>query len=626
MNFSQLTQYFSQLEALSSRLQMTEILANFFKEIVAEQSNIAVESSQDEGEPNEIAISCYLMQGSLVPSYQSLEFQLSEKMLLRSLAKWQSQNKLINVKESSTNLFADVDEDFSSGLSSSVEVLRHRYKELGDMGTLFAEILAKKSAPKEKLSISAVYQQLKNIANTSGVGSQEKKLLLLVNLLKGVDPEAGKYLSRIILGKMRLGFATMTILDALSWAKTGDKRESATLESAFQKKADLGKLAESYLLKYKDLSAQELLTHYQTELGVPVVAALCQRLNSSQEIIEKMQTVLAEAKYDGLRVQIHFKRSGFANGLNYQAFTRNLENVSHMFPELAKLEKYLSCDTAIFDSEAIGINLKTGKFLPFQETIQRKRKHGIADLAAQLPIRFFIFDLLFLDGQQLIDATLEERKEKLAAVLTDSEIAEKTKYFLTSDPVKLHQFHSQQLAEGLEGAVMKKSASKYISGRKGWRWVKIKEEEGQQGKLSDTLDCVMMGYYFGKGKRQVFGIGALLVGIVDRDKEGNLQIKTISKIGTGLSDEQFREVKKLADQHLSPDNQTPAEYLVNKNLQPDVWLKPSLVLEIAADEITKSPIHSAGVALRFPRLERIRFDKSYEQATNLEELEQIKVA
>jgi DNA ligase-1 len=164
---------------------------------------------------------------------------------------------------------------------------------------------------------------------------------------------------------------------------------------------------------------------------------------------------------------------------------------------------------------------------------------------------------------------------------------------------------------------MKKSDSAYVGGRKGWNWVKIKEEEGSRGKLSDTLDVIVMGYYFGRGKRNQFGIGAVLVGVLD-SKE---QVKTIAKIGTGLSDEQLRQMKSLCELNKSSD--MPNLYQVHKNLLPDVWVKPELVIEIAADEITKSPTHSAGVALRFPRMIRFRDDKNWEQATTLSEVVQI---
>jgi len=410
----------------------------------------------------------------------------------------------------------------------------------------------------------------------------------------------------------------MTILDALSFAKHGDKRDSAALEQAFLKKADLGKLAKSYLQDFKDNSIEEFLKLYQVEWGVPVLPALCQRLNSATEIIEKMGPVMAEAKYDGLRVQIHFSHQ------QCKAFTRNLEDVSHMFPELAQLGQFIQAENCILDSEAIGIDTKTGTFLSFQDTIQRKRKHDVVAKALEIPLRFYVFDVLFLDGQSLLDEALSKRKQALEKIVTDSALIEKTKFKIVDQAEVLKKFHEEQLSNGLEGAVMKQPDSLYMSGRKGWRWVKIKEEEGSRGKLSDTLDCVMMGYYLGKGKRQSFGVGALLVGVLDRDQDGQWIVKTLSKIGTGLTDEQFRHVKTLSDAHQVATK--PDLYQVDKNLFPDVWLEPAVVLEIAADEISQSPIHSAGVALRFPRLIKVRDDKSWQDATNLSELSGIKIS
>ncbi len=620
MKFQEFCQYLQRIEKVSSRIAMTKDLAELFQAL---RESASLQPVIANGQQSEMEAAAYLIQGNLLASYESLEFQLSEKMLLRALARLSQ----VPEENGASSLFASLDQHFVAPSSQVLERLQKRYKALGDMGELFEETLATlPKKPGEGLSILAVYKDLRQIAEASGTGSQEKKLELLVALLEKIEPLSARYLSRMILGKMRLGFATMTLLDALSWSKTASKTESADLEKAFQKKADLGKLAQSYLIRYPKLTAKELLEHYQVELGIPIVAALCQRLNSSQEIIEKMQQVYAEPKYDGLRVQIHYSRKAFADGSHCKAFTRNLENVTAMFPELSALASHLHCDSAIFDSEAIGIDKETGKFVAFQETIQRKRKHEVAAKAAELPIRFFVFDLLFLNGRSLLEEKIEERKKLLAEVLEDSAVAEKTKAQRISDPEELKNFHEAQLAKGLEGAVMKKTGSEYVPGRKGWRWVKIKEEEGSRGKLSDTIDCVMMGYYFGKGKRQSFGIGALLVGVVATDANGNLEVKSLSKIGTGLTDEQFREIKKLADQLAIQENQKPVLYQVDESLYPDRWLEPGLILEIAADEITQSPIHAAGVALRFPRLVRIRGDKDLMAATTLQELKQIRIA
>lgn len=625
MLFSSLSQYLQKIESTPARLEKTVILAELFQYLAKEeQAKRSKLQNSDATQPEvlEIEYIPYLMQGTLLANYQSLEFQLSERMLLRALARYWAKNlPKENSPGGTLELFAEFQGSNEASEASFLSVLKKQYKKKGDIGDLFQEVLENKSEEDQVLTVRQVYDKLESIALVSGLGAQENKLQLLEELLQGIDPLSGKYISRIILGKMRLGFSTMTILDALSWAKVGTKADSQTLEAIFQRKADLGKLARSYLVDHADLPAVELLKKTQLELGIPVVAALCQRLNSSEEIVEKMGKVLAEPKYDGLRIQIHFSRKGFKNGLHYQAFTRNLDNVTKMFPELEKLGDWLDCQSAILDSEAIAVDKKTGKFLAFQETIQRKRKYDIAAKAEELPIRFLVFDILSLDGESLIDQGLEERKAKLRQVLKDSPLAEKTKYLSTDRADLLRQFHEKQLGIGLEGAVMKKSGSPYISGRKGWRWVKIKEEEGSRGKLADTLDCVMMGYYFGKGKRNQFGIGALLVGVLA--EEG--KVRTVAKIGTGLTDEQFREIKKLADKYQSPTNQIPANYLCPKSLRPDVCIDPQIVLEVAADEITQSPTHSAGVALRFPRLIRIRYDKSWEDATQLAELNSMQI-
>lgn len=621
MLFKDFVVYLQKIENVSARLTITAILSSLFKDLM-----------KDQQAREELTLATYLMQGSLVPSYLSLEFQMSEKMLIKTLAFVEAKIKGFD-QVHADNLFSeisDTDQSLFGDHSSLENELFATYKKIGDIGELFEKVLIEaKSSTKliKQLSIKEVHVLLSEIATTSGIGSQDKKIALLADLLQKLDPLSARYISRIILSKMRLGFSTMTLIDALSFVKNGAKTDSANLEKAFFKKADLGKLATAYLLEYSNLSSAELLQTYQVEIGIPVLPVLCQRLNSAHEIIEKMGEVLAEPKYDGLRVQIHINKNKFAdNGLTYKAFTRNLEDVTHMFPELVEVVDMLKVKNCILDTEAIGIDKKTGKFLSFQETIQRKRKHGISAKALEVPLCFYVFDLILLDDQVLIDDDLLSRKKKLEAIITDSKFIKKTEYLLIGDPVKLKNFHEEQLKLGLEGAVMKQKDSKYVSGRKSWRWVKIKEEEGSRGKLSDTIDCLMLGYYLGKGKRQAFGIGALLVGVLDKDKSGDLVVRSLSKIGTGLTDKQFREIKELADQNLSQKNQKPAIYDVNKNLVPDFWLEPKIVLEIAADEISKSPIHTAGVALRFPRLVQIRHDKNFEEATTVEELGSIRMA
>jgi DNA ligase 1 len=589
MLFSKFSQHLLKIEKTPSRLEMTSLLSDFFPEL----------------DVDEIPTAVYLSLGKLVPAYKTLEFQLSVKMILRALVQQMSQNPdVYGDGMPVSNLFDEAD----NGLYE--KKVNKLYKQLGDIGEASQEIFSKTEVKESKKDILDVHQELMDIAKESGSGSQERKVSLLLNLFQSLDPVSIRFVSRIVVGKLRLGFSTMTILDALSWTKNKDKSDSKFLEELFQRKADLGILSQMYLQK---TDKKKLIEEYQTTLGIPVVPALCQRLNSAKEIIEKMKKVIVEPKYDGLRVQIHVDKKEKI----VRSFTRNLEETSHMFPELKKAFEEINCESCILDGEVVGVNKKTGEILSFQETSTRRRKHGVDEKAAEIPVRFYIFDVLRKDGKSLLDENLEKRKELLEKITANSTTFVSTPFITTTDPEILKEFHEEQLALGLEGAVMKKHDSLYKSGRKGWRWVKIKEVEGSSGKLSDTLDCVVMGYYRGRGKRASFGLGAFLVGVIGEDEK----IMTVAKIGTGLTDDQFKEFIRRTNDFIAEEK--PVQYQVHKNLYPDVWVEPSLVVEIAADEITKSPIHSAGKALRFPRLERFRDDKRVEQATTVEELSTI---
>ncbi len=601
MKFQTLAQKLNEIEKYTSRLKITALLAELWQ--------------QTEGE--EARAIANLIQGQLRPAYDSLEFSLSEKMVARALTKLVTAHG--GLKETggmNVDLFGEADEE------SLTEQIKGKQRQTGDWGETTALVVNDLELKREnELTVLQVYEKLVQIASTSGEGSQEDKLLQLVALYEKLDGESAKVVSRMVIGKLRLGFALMTILDSLSWTATGGKEETKELEEIYQKKADVGLLVESYLALLP-LNSRERLAKlredYRLEWGVPIMPALCQRLNSSTEIIEKMEKVIAEPKYDGMRIQIHIRKCG--NNAEIKAFTRSLEDVSLMFPELKKLAEILEVKEAIFDSEAVGFDAESGKMLAFQETMTRRRKHGVDQKSQELPMKFFIFDILDFNGKDLISTPLLERKEILAKVIGDTQWSVLAPMMITGDAEELHRYHQEQLARGLEGVVMKQVDSVYQSGRKGWTWVKIKEEEGSRGKLNDTLDLVVMGYYFGKGKRHGFGVGAFLVGVPD----GKGKFLSISKIGTGLTDEQFRELKQKSTQ--LEVKEAPAEYEVNKVITPDVWLAPELIAEIAADEMTKSSIHTSGYGLRFPRLIRWREDKTPEQATDVEQLKEIKIA
>src|SRR3989344_5216271 len=497
------------------------------------------------------------------------------------------------------------------------------FKKRGDVGEVMMELPVKVFSDK-KLSVKEVYERLVLIAKYAGGGSQEKKVAELAKLLSELDQLSAKFVARIVLGRLRLGFSDKTILDALSVAERGDKSARKKLDEAYQIRPDAGHLAAAVLAKGLD----KALARLEVEVGVPVMPALCQRLNHAAEIIEKMGERAAEQKFDGRRVQIHFRRKGFGDGATVKTYTRNLEENSQMFPELSLLGEWVKGDEAVFDSEAVGIDTKTGKILPFQVTITRKRKHGVSETAKAIPLRFYLFDILAKDGRTLLAEPYFERRKVLAETIRENKTVVVDEMHRTSDPWQFHKWHEEFLAEVFEGAVSKKWDGPYLPGRQGWNWVKIKEKEGSTGKLVDTLDLVVMGYYRGRGKRTGFGLGAFLVGVRKDDPpsrkatEWQGKVVTIAKIGTGLSDDQFRDLKKRLDGLVVAE--MPKEYEVDKALVADVWVEPKVVVEIAADEITKSPVHSAGVALRFPRLVKFRDDKNLSGVTTLAEVEEIR--
>lgn len=284
-----------------------------------------------------------------------------------------------------------------------------------------------------------------------------------------------------------------------------------------------------------------------------------------------------------------------------------------MFPELSSAWRQIKAKEVILDSEAVGVDPRTGKWLSFQDTMVRKRKYGVEEFSRSVPLKFYVFDVLYKDGRSLLDEPLHKRRQILAETLRGSGPLYLTEQMVTDRVEELREYHHQQLQRGLEGVVVKKWEGKYVPGRREFNWVKFKELEAAAGGLADTLDCVVMGYYRGKGKRAKFGIGAFLVGV----RKGEVFL-TIAKIGTGLTDEQWRHLKARSTK-FETRNQ-PKEYQVHKSLIPDVWVEPRIIVEIAADNITRSPNHSAGVALRFPRLFGLREDKNVEQVTTVAEV------
>ena len=590
MQFSQLAAYFGRIEKTSLRNEKTTILAELFKELTSE----------------EVGQVAYLSVGRLGPLYDPLEFGLAGKMVVRAVS-W--------------------------GTGKTGEEVTALYKIAGDLGEVVSGLKTAQSVDQSHAispSISEVFQELTSVAKDGGKGSQERKIEKLGKLLKALGAESSKYVVRLIMGKLRLGFSDLTILDSLSWSATGGKADRGALEHAYNVWSDMGAVAQLYKTQgVEGLLATDVVP------GRPVKPMRAERLGTIREIVAKLVTFAVEPKYDGMRVQIHAYQQEEAsatkdmaqeglfaeesNSVTVKIFSRGLEDITHMFPDVVASARALqsSAGDFVIDGEALGIDLSTGTFLSFQETIKRKRKHDVDTAANNIPLSIQLFDVLYGEGSGRLSETYSARRTLLANLIQQSSekifhLAESTVVTTAEEAQKLFDLY---MHDRLEGMLCKRLDSHYLAGARNFNWVKYKRahEEG----LVDTIDCVVMGYYAGKGKRMQFGVGAFLVGV----QGGGGQIVTVAKIGTGLTDVQFRELYSRMQPIVSSG--VDSRYVVAQSLAPDVWVSPSVVVEIQSDEITKSPIHSAGYALRFPRLVTFRDDKGLDDITTVAEVEHL---
>lgn len=590
MTISQLAQYFQKLENTTSRIKITEILAEIFKK----------------ANSSEIGKICYLALGQLLPAYKGVEFNLAEKMMIKVLAEVTGQPE---------------------------EKVRKIYKEEGDLGDTIYKLKSQSSKLKTttkglKLSVSDVYDALLEVARESGEGSQERKIKKMADILRHLDALSAKFVARIPVGRLRLGFSEVTILDALSLMELEDKSARAEIERAFNVVADIGFIA-TQIKKYGIKS----LTKIKAEPGIPIRPSLADRISGAQEAVKKVgPQVAVEPKLDGFRIQIHVWQE--KKEKQVALFSRNLENTTYMFPEIVEAAKELKVESVILDGEAIGYDPKTGKFAAFQETVQRKRKYGIEEMAKKIPLTVFVFDVLYLNGKSLLALSFAERRNILEKIIKEqNKVIRLARQIVTDDPKIVENELKKAIIANLEGLVIKDLKQAYQAGSRGFHWVKLKPSSAAVEKLRaglqietkglpDTIDCVIMGAWRGRGKRAKFGVGGFLLGVREGEK-----YYTISRLGTGLSDEQFQEAADRISK-LQTKNK-PKQYVVIEEEEPDIWIAPSLVVEILADEITLSPRHTAGrikdhgYSLRFPRLVRFRDDKNPEDITTVKEIEKM---
>lgn len=622
MQFSELSIYLQKLEETPKRLEITSILSELITKLSVEEIDKAI----------------YLSLGYLKAQFDTERFNMAEKMMIRVLEKVYSSEyeSLVSTSPKSKSVPKSESTSSKSPKSVSSEV-KSKFRELGDLGTVAYELHTKYKVEnndeniKKEISpeITEVHKDLLKIAEIEGIGSQDIKINTLAAILKKVDKLSAKYIVRIVLGTTRLGFTELTVVEALSNFLQKDKSLKKKIESKYFIHPDIGLI--SKIIKKEGINGLEKI---EMEPGVPVMSQKAQRIGSIQDIVEKLGDCWCEFKFDGTRVQLHFdKNKKFeiesaqrelfleAKGENFliKTFTRNLEDSSHQHPDIvqAALDQ-IDADSVILDGEAIGIDKDTGDFLPFQEIMQRKRKHAVKEMANELPLRYFVFDVLYLDGVPVYKKPLKERHEILLKVIKhknykDNDVIKAAQYTLTNTVEGIEDYYNEAKRLNLEGLIVKKPNDPYQAGARSHSWVKLKRADEKL--LDDSIDVVVLGYYMGRGVRSDFGIGGFLVGVYDSQNE---VFKTITKVGTGLSDKDWKYLKKEADKHRVSN--MPKNVVIPKEYTPDVITAPELVVEIGGDEISVSKNHSAGYAVRFPRLLFFRTDKKATQATTTDEI------
>lgn len=564
MMFEELALQLEKLENTSSRNEITVMLANLYGSMSSAEASFVV----------------YLLQGRLVPKFTDLEFNISSKLIIQAL------DEAFDLKESAKLMF----------------------NKMGDLGLVVENIITNQN---KDLSISEVYEILTDIALLEGTGSQENKKTKYIELIKQLKSKGAKFATRVIIGSLRLGISDKTILDSLSWYISEDKSLRSQLDRAFGVRADIGNLTK-LVVESKDI--QEDLEKITLLPLLPVASKLVERAKNTEEVWERMPECFVQPKLDGLRGQIHFDGQNEA-----RIYSRNMESLTNQFPELTRDVKKIG-KSIILDSEVIGWDGK--KYLAFQETMKRRRKYDIAAHSDSIPARAMCFDVLYYDGIDLTRKPIEERLSLLKKILdenkTESLFMLETKQ--ARNQIELNEYFEKNIYSGLEGIIAKQSASIYEPGTRNFAWIKLKANT--KSDLVDTLDVVVLGYYAGKGTRSKFGVGTLLAGVYD---EKNECYYSIGKVGSGFTDNNLVQIKMDLDEIRI--DQKPNNVYVDSTLSADTWVEPKIIMEIIADELTRSSVHLAakgiktnvknddytkGISIRFPRMKIWnRKDKDY---------------
>lgn len=577
MRYSEIVEIYEKIEETTKRLEMTDLLVGLLR-------------SAPKGEVDKIV---YLTMGRLYPEYVGIELGVAEKLAIRSLA------ELAGVPE---------------------KIIEQDYRKTGDLGTTAEAFSTRKkqtTLTSRALTLENVYAGLEKIAQATGVGAVEQKVRALSGLLSDASPKETKYIIRTALGQLRLGVADMTLLDALSIAYGGSKETREHLERAYNLSSDLGHVA-----KVVVTSGLGAIKTFKIQVGRPVRPMLAERLQSAAEILEKNEGVASlEYKYDGLRLQAHISSK------HITLFSRRLENVTDQFPDaVAFIRKSVETRAAILEGECVAVDPNTGDMLPFQVISQRRgRKHEIEAMTEEIPVTVFLFDLLYADRKDYTQLPYPARRRALEHLIEETEHVKLSRQITVKSAEEIDSYMEKAVSDGCEGLMVKSVGpdSIYQAGARGFLWIKYKRE--YKSEMTDTVDLVTVGAFMGRGRR-AGTYGALLLATYDKKTD---QFETVCKCGSGFTDQDLEalpgRLRALRIPHRHPR--------VRSKIEPDLWVTPSLVMEVIGSEITVSPVHTcqfdavrpgSGFAIRFPRFTgNYRDDKAPEDATTGEEIKEM---
>ncbi len=538
------------LEAVSgtaSKLQKIEVLAAYLQTLT----------------DDELRIACTYLTGAAFPAGDARALNVGWSALLDAL------------REVSAGSDQDLD---------------RAYLKYGDLGSVVGELLTRKRRtplfvqPLTLVSIDAIFSQL---AASSGKGSRQVKLEAMRAVFESADPLEAKYLARIITSDMRVGLKEGLLEDAVA------KAFSQSLEAvrrANMLTSDIGAVA--VLARHGRLgeAALRLFYPFRFMLADTIFAAAeaFEPVRGDEEGSAVAAALLVEEKYDGIRAQVHF------DGARLAIFSRTLDEITPSFPDLHADLRALA-DRYILDGEIIA--WRDGRAIPFTQLQQRLRRKDPTELTATVPVVLMAFDILHLNGDDLLDAPLADRRRWLDALRFGSAVQASYATMATA-PEELNMRFREARTRGNEGLVIKRPNARYQPGKRGRQWVKWKEELA-------TLDVVVVAAEQGHGKR-----AGVLSDVTFAVRAGD-QLTPVGKAYSGLTDVEIASLTEWFRAHTVVDRGRVK------------LVEPKIVLEVAFDAVTRSPRHASGYALRFPRIKRIRDDKAPEEINTLDDVAQI---